>query len=232
MYKSFKKQISTDTLTKFLAKMYQIAELRKIHWPLWLITVYNYFTISTQLLMQFILWNRTGQLLYCSTFHQNLKTNDAFASNFPQIPSRWSATRIKSGKQWMLASFFTLLLNGVFLATSKNFQRSSKICAISDVVMATLFHWNADFLPINPRWISDGRRMERYRVNEEQWRNFQWNWLQIVRLSGDFSADFDGETAKLSIAQVYPEDEGEYSCIAFNQLGKAVTSACLIVDCE
>ncbi|KAH1008358.1 hypothetical protein HUJ05_008917 [Dendroctonus ponderosae] len=63
--------------------------------------------------------------------------------------------------------------------------------------------------PLDIRWEKDGK---------------------IVRLSGDFSADFDGERAKLSIAEVYPEDEGEYSCIAFNQLGKAVTSACLIVD--
>ncbi|KAJ8975128.1 hypothetical protein NQ317_019398 [Molorchus minor] len=53
---------------------------------------------------------------------------------------------------------------------------------------------------------------------------------KLIHLGGDFNADFDGETARLSINQVYPEDEGEYTCVAYNELGKAVTSACLIVD--
>nr|XP_023019109.1 myosin light chain kinase, smooth muscle-like [Leptinotarsa decemlineata] len=53
---------------------------------------------------------------------------------------------------------------------------------------------------------------------------------KLIHLGGDFNADFDGETARLSISQVYPEDEGEYTCVAYNELGKAVTSACLIVD--
>ena len=49
-------------------------------------------------------------------------------------------------------------------------------------------------------------------------------------MGGDFSAEFDGETARLCIQHVYPEDEGEYTCVAYNDLGKAFTSACLIVD--
>lgn len=53
---------------------------------------------------------------------------------------------------------------------------------------------------------------------------------KLVRLGGDFEADFDGETASLTIHQVYPEDEGEYTCIAYNDLGRASTSACLVVD--
>lgn len=53
---------------------------------------------------------------------------------------------------------------------------------------------------------------------------------QLVPLGGDFQADFDGETARLSIHQVYPEDEGEYTCVVYNDLGKASTSACLVVD--
>lgn len=47
---------------------------------------------------------------------------------------------------------------------------------------------------------------------------------------GDFAAELDGETARLSIQHVYPEDEGEYTCVAYNDLGKAYTSACLVVD--
>lgn len=34
----------------------------------------------------------------------------------------------------------------------------------------------------------------------------------------------------MCISQVYPEDEGEYTCVAYNELGKAYTSACLVVD--
>lgn len=56
--------------------------------------------------------------------------------------------------------------------------------------------------------------------------------LQLIHLGGDFNADLEDTTARLSIKQVYPEDEGEYSCVAFNELGKATTSACLIVDGE
>jgi len=49
-------------------------------------------------------------------------------------------------------------------------------------------------------------------------------------LGGDFSAELDGDTARLHIHQVYPEDEGEYTCVAYNELGRALTSACLVVD--
>lgn len=49
-------------------------------------------------------------------------------------------------------------------------------------------------------------------------------------LGEDFATYFDGETAQLTIHQVYPEDEGEYTCIAFNEMGRASTSACIVVD--
>lgn len=57
-------------------------------------------------------------------------------------------------------------------------------------------------------------------------------FFQVIPLDNDFAAKFDGETAKLIIRHVYPEDEGEYTCIATNELGKAYTSACLVVDGE
>lgn len=53
---------------------------------------------------------------------------------------------------------------------------------------------------------------------------------RLLRLGGDVSADFDGKTARLTISQVYPEDEGEYTCVAYNDLGSAATSAVLVVD--
>ncbi|XP_011864762.1 PREDICTED: myosin light chain kinase, smooth muscle-like isoform X3 [Vollenhovia emeryi] len=53
---------------------------------------------------------------------------------------------------------------------------------------------------------------------------------KIIAMVGDFASEFDGETARLSIQHVYPEDEGEYTCVAYNDLGKAYTSACLVVD--
>ncbi|XP_069686561.1 titin homolog isoform X2 [Periplaneta americana] len=53
---------------------------------------------------------------------------------------------------------------------------------------------------------------------------------RLLPLGGDFSTELEGETARLHIHQVYPEDEGEYTCVAYNELGRALTSACLVVD--
>ncbi|XP_058807501.1 titin homolog [Phymastichus coffea] len=61
--------------------------------------------------------------------------------------------------------------------------------------------------------------------------NIRWEKSgKPLLLDGDFSSDFDGEIASLTIRHVYPEDEGEYTCVATNELGKAFTSACLVVD--
>ncbi|XP_047115600.1 myosin light chain kinase, smooth muscle-like [Schistocerca piceifrons] len=53
---------------------------------------------------------------------------------------------------------------------------------------------------------------------------------RLIPLGGDFVAEVEGETARLSIAHVFPEDEGQYTCVASNALGSARTSACLLVD--
>lgn len=55
---------------------------------------------------------------------------------------------------------------------------------------------------------------------------------QLLRLCKDFSTQVIAEegVARLSIARVYPEDEGEYTCVVYNELGSDSTSACLIVD--
>lgn len=53
---------------------------------------------------------------------------------------------------------------------------------------------------------------------------------ELLENDGDFSTTHDGERAILSIKRVYPEDEGEYTCIASNSIGKTISSACIIVD--
>jgi hypothetical protein len=55
---------------------------------------------------------------------------------------------------------------------------------------------------------------------------------QLLRLCKDFSTEVNANegVARLSIGRVYPEDEGEYTCVAYNELGSDSTSACLIVD--
>ena len=49
-----------------------------------------------------------------------------------------------------------------------------------------------------------------------------------------FRLTFDAEsgTCTLLIAEVFPQDAGEYRCIAVNEHGKAVTKAMLEVECK
>lgn len=56
------------------------------------------------------------------------------------------------------------------------------------------------------------------------------NNKKLTQTSNDFSTSYDGERAILTIKRVYPEDEGEYKCIASNSIGKSISSACIIVD--
>lgn len=53
---------------------------------------------------------------------------------------------------------------------------------------------------------------------------------RVLPHSSDFRTNFCDDRATLSISRVYPEDEGEYSCVASNNIGKSYTSACIIVD--
>lgn len=53
---------------------------------------------------------------------------------------------------------------------------------------------------------------------------------RVLPASKDFMNYYEGGKATLSIPRVYPEDEGVYTCIASNCIGKAYTSACIIVD--
>lgn len=53
---------------------------------------------------------------------------------------------------------------------------------------------------------------------------------KLQQINDDFSISYDSGRAVFSIKRVYPEDEGEYKCIASNSLGKTASSACIIVD--
>lgn len=53
---------------------------------------------------------------------------------------------------------------------------------------------------------------------------------RVLPQSPDFVTDYDGERATLTIVKVYPEDEGEYTCIASNNLGRSYSAACILVD--
>lgn len=53
---------------------------------------------------------------------------------------------------------------------------------------------------------------------------------KLPQHSDDIITAYDGERAILTIKRVYPEDEGEYKCIASNSIGKTMSSACIIVD--
>ena len=46
----------------------------------------------------------------------------------------------------------------------------------------------------------------------------------------DYKTHFNGHKATLSIPRVFPEDEGQYTLVASNDMGRAYSSACIIVD--
>lgn len=53
--------------------------------------------------------------------------------------------------------------------------------------------------------------------------------LQLIRECPDFEWSCEAGAARLKIKQVTGEDEGTYLCEASNSLGKATSSACLVV---
>lgn len=53
---------------------------------------------------------------------------------------------------------------------------------------------------------------------------------KVLGNSTDFQIAYRDDRATLHIRRVFPEDEGEYSCVAINNIGKAYSSAFLIVD--
>lgn len=54
--------------------------------------------------------------------------------------------------------------------------------------------------------------------------------VELSECNADISTKYDGEHAVLIIDRIYPEDEGEYKCIATNSIGTSISAACIVVD--
>ncbi|XP_075991256.1 uncharacterized protein LOC142986608 isoform X6 [Anticarsia gemmatalis] len=68
------------------------------------------------------------------------------------------------------------------------------------------------------------------RVSGNPEPDIRWfHYNEIIRDCPYFESSFDDGAARLKIKQVTAEDEGTYSCEASNSLGKATSSACLVV---
>lgn len=100
------------------------------------------------------------------------------------------------------------------------------------------FHRNLETLPIFKRQLKDVRccdgdsvRLECH-VDATPEPIIMWekDGRKLQQNNDDLSTSFDSGCAILTIKRVYPEDEGEYKCIASNSIGKSVSSACIIVD--
>lgn len=105
--------------------------------------------------------------------------------------------------------------------------------------MAYLFsRRNIETLPIFTKHLKDLRccdgdsvRLECHiEAKPEPEVHWEKDGKELNENSEDFSTSYDGERAILSIKRIYPEDEGEYTCIASNSNGKTISSACIIVD--
>ncbi|XP_075167098.1 stretchin-Mlck isoform X2 [Haematobia irritans] len=53
---------------------------------------------------------------------------------------------------------------------------------------------------------------------------------RVLPSGKDYDMTYDGIKATLRIPRIYPEDEGEYTCVAKNNIGRNLSSACIIVD--
>lgn len=97
---------------------------------------------------------------------------------------------------------------------------------------------NIETLPIFKRQLKDVRccdgdsvRLECHvEATPEPIITWEKDGRKLQQTSDDYNTLFDGGRAFLTIKRVYPEDEGEYKCIASNNIGKICTSACIIVD--
>lgn len=104
--------------------------------------------------------------------------------------------------------------------------------------MRNIRHGDVDTLPIFTQQLKDLRccdgdsvRLECHVEGKpEPQIVWQKDGKELNETSDDFTTNYDGERATLTIKRVYPEDEGEYVCIASNSIGETISSACIIVD--
>ena len=54
----------------------------------------------------------------------------------------------------------------------------------------------------------------------------------MLIISCRLTFDAESGTCTLLIAEVFPQDAGEYRCIAINEHGRAITKALLEVECK
>lgn len=101
-------------------------------------------------------------------------------------------------------------------------------------------HGNVETLPIFTQQLKDLRccdgdsvRLECHVEGKpEPQIVWQKDGKQLNETNDDLITSYDSERATLTIKRVYPEDEGEYVCIASNSIGETISSACIIVDGE
>lgn len=106
--------------------------------------------------------------------------------------------------------------------------------------MRNIRHGNVETLPIFTQQLKDLRccdgdsvRLECHVEGKpEPQIVWQKDGKQLNETSDDFITSYDSERSTLTIKRVYPEDEGEYVCIASNSIGETISSACIIVDGE
>ncbi|XP_045542085.1 uncharacterized protein LOC106716992 [Papilio machaon] len=68
------------------------------------------------------------------------------------------------------------------------------------------------------------------RVTGEPEPDIKWyHYTKIIRECSEFETSYELGTARLKIKQVTADDEGTYTCEAYNYLGKAISKACLVV---
>lgn len=53
---------------------------------------------------------------------------------------------------------------------------------------------------------------------------------RLLQMTNDFSAEYTAGRATLRISRIYAEDEGEYTMVAENSLGRSYSAAYIIVD--
>ncbi|KAJ0183997.1 hypothetical protein K1T71_000420 [Dendrolimus kikuchii] len=68
------------------------------------------------------------------------------------------------------------------------------------------------------------------RVSGDPEPDIRWfHYTELIRESVDFETSYEESAARLKIKHVTAEDEGTYTCEASNNMGKATSSACLVV---